>query len=513
MQRLDLVPDPISIAGAARHRVFFLALLAVTAPAPGVVASGSNTNAATGQLLLTDRLGRSVQVSTNSVARALHPGPVVGLGQQIPTGQKGGAMSAAVAQRIVKSKENQTDRQWFPATPPTLMPYLANLDEFGNTAIQSGAVFPDDPLSAYPQSAKYWLSNQGLRYNFYQSVTMVSLTDTAAGSSALQYYNATLNSKWAVAEATHAGTAGWLSTGVNVQEGLSPASRTQTPQGNLGSLTDPLAAVSGPNGGRISELAWQQSLLHGQLVVVGGLVNQSGYLDANSYANNSQGQFMNSALVNSMVLPLPYNNLGANVQWQPNDDWYLMFGTGANNQPPGGSPFTALGFSNWSYLFEFGLTPSDMLGLGHGTYRLQPFVATVDGQTQTGLGLNLGQQLGKDSPFGWFGRFGVGGTKVAVQGARCQIATGFAMQAPLQYAGLAPSLSNDYAGVGFIWSQPSASLEPAAHANEYGIESMYVLQLTPLASLQPDLQVIANPVNNPNAGCAVVFQLQLNLTW
>ena len=56
-------------------------------------------------------------------------------------------------------------------------------------------------------------------------------------------------------------------------------------------------------------------------------------------------------------------------------------------------------------------------------------------------------------------------------------------------------------------------MEPAAHANEFGFETTYVLQLTPLASIQPDLQVIANPADNPNAGGAVIFQLQLNLTW
>jgi porin len=460
-----------------------------------------------------DRLGRSVQVSTNDVARALQPQAAVGLGQQIPSGPKGAAMPDAIAQRIAASRPNQEGWQWFPATPPVLMPYLAGLDEFGNTAIQPGAVFPNDPLSPYVQDGKYWLSGLGLRYSFYQSFTMVNLTDAASGASALQYYTASFVGKWAVAESTQAGTAGWLSTEVNIQQGLSPASRTQSPQGNLGSIANPLATVYGPNGGWISELAWQQSLMHGELVVVGGLVDESNYLDANNYANNSQGQFMNSALVNSMVLPLPFNNLGLNVQWQPTDTWFVQFGTGANNQPPGGSPFTSLGLSNWSYLLELGLTPKDVFGLGPGNYRLQPFVATVGGQTQTGVGLNVGQQLGKDSPFAWFGRFGVGGNQVTLDGARCQIATGFAMQAPLKYLGLCPKLRNDYFGAGFIWSQPSAVMEPAAHANEYGFETTYVLQLTHMASIQPDLQVICNPADNPNAGCSVIFQLQLNLTW
>ena len=282
---------------------------------------------------------------------------------------------------------------------------------------------------------------------------------------------------------------------------------------NLGTIVNPDATVFGPNGGWISELAWQQSLADGKVVMLAGLVDQSNYLDANNYANNSQGQFLNSALVNSMVLPFPFNNLGLNLQWQPTEAWYAMLGTGANNQLPGNSPFANLSFNNWSYLFEFGLTPKNVLGLGPGNYRLQPFVATVNGVTQEGVGLNVGQQLGKDSPFAWFGRFGVGGSQVTLDGAAAQIATGFAMEAPLKHAGLVPKLSNDYLGAAFIWSQPSAVMQPAAHSNEYGFETTYVLQLTPLASIQPDLQVIWNPADNPNANYNVIFQLQLNLTW
>jgi len=242
-------------------------------------------------------------------------------------------------------------------------------------------------------------------------------------------------------------------------------------------------------------------------------VDQSNYLDANNYANNSQGQFLNAAFVNSGVLPFAFNNLGLNLQWQPGESWYLMFGTGANNQIAGSSPFTSLSFNDWSYLVELGLTPKDVLGLGPGAYRLQPFVATVSGQTQVGVGLNIQQQLGQNSPFGWFGRFGVGGTLVTLAGAEVQVATGFVLQAPLKHIGLFPKLSNDYLGAGLIWSQPSAVNGPAAHSNEYGFESTYVLQLSPLVTLQPDLQVIWNPANNPNAEYNVISQLQLNLTW
>jgi len=39
-----------------------------------------------------------------------------------------------------------------------------------------------------------------------------------------------------------------------------------------------------------------------------------------------------------------------------------------------------------------------------------------------------------------------------------------------------------------------------------------VLQLTPLVSLQPDLQMIWDPADNP-ARRNLIFQLQINLTW
>jgi len=485
--------------------------LVVSVVPPAIAASP--TNAAPNHFLLNDRSGSSRRVATNEVPSSLHPGASTGLSQQVPVTPKGTPQSADVRERIAASKSGLEGLQWFPATPPVLMPYLANLDEFGNTAIQSGAVFPTDPLSRWAQAGKYALSGEGLRYSFWQSLMLVSMADVASGASALHYYTATFEGKWAVFEEPKGATAGWLSMEFNAQLGLSPASRTQSPQGNLGTLVNPQATVFGPNGIWISELAWQQSLMDGRLVVLAGMVDQSNYLDANTYANNSQGQFLNSALVNSQVIPFPFNNLGFSLQWQPGDAWYVLFGSGAGNQQPGDSPFSHVSMSNWSHLLEIGLTPKDVFGLGPGTYRIQPFVATASGQTQAGLCFNVGQKLGQHSPFGYFGRFGVGGSQVTLDGAAAQVATGLTMQAPLQHAGLFPKLSNDYLGAGFIWSRPSSALQPVAHANEYGLEAMYVLQLTPLASLQPDVQVVWNPAFNPDAGPALVLQFQLNLAW
>lgn len=144
------------------------------------------------------------------------------------------------------------------------------------------------------------------------------------------------------------------------------------------------------------------------------------------------------------------------------------------------------------------------------------YTVTLDSPTnspvQAGLCFNLQQQLGEDARFGWFGRFGFGGSRVS-GGSTSQIGTGIGMRGPLEYAGLFPSRGNDVAGVGFVWSQPTWSPEVPAHNNEYVLEAGYVLQLTPFARLQPDVQMVWNPAYNSTASQALVFQLQLNVTW
>jgi len=145
---------------------------------------------------------------------------------------------------------------------------------------------------------------------------------------------------------------------------------------------------------------------------------------------------------------------------------------------------------------------------------LQPFVATVHGVTQGGVGFNFDQQLGHHSPFGIFGRFGVGGGTVTdIGGARAQAAAGVLLQRPFKQLGIWRESRADYAGLGLVWSHPSANRQPAAHQDEYGMELLYVLQITPTAYLTPDVQLIVDPANNAALGNSLIFQLPLVTSW
>jgi porin len=480
--------------------------LAIALTAVSVTAFAADTN--TNDMLLLDSLGRVVKVPTNEVPSDLQPPSDIGLERQIPNPTTGASVPSEILQRM---RANTNGFQFFPASPPSLMPYLAGQDDYGNTAIRPGALFNFVPLDGPVQGGKYWLSEYGFRYSLQQTFTLVSMTGVKKGDSDLDYYTLDLKAKWNVYNAPDSGTAGWISSQVENKNGFNSASSTQSAKSNLGTVTDPTGIWSSVNGFRIPELAWQQSLRHGEIVVVAGMVGQNNYIDRNAYADSGRGEFINSALINSQVLPLGQYNFGMNLQWQPVDEWYAMAGGSIGATPAGNAPWTDYSSKNWSLPVEIGYAPKDFLNLGPGVYRIQPFLAGANDTTGGGLCFNLQQQLGSDSPFGWFGRFGFGDSKVT-SGADVQAGTGFVIQGPFKHL-LLQRTSNDFLGVGFIWSQPSSTSKTIYHENEYGMETVYAMQLTPTIKIQPDLQVIWNPAFNPDHDQAVVFQLQLVLAW
>lgn len=213
-----------------------------------------------------------------------------------------------------------------------------------------------------------------------------------------------------------------------------------------------------------------------------------------------------------MVLPLPSYNFAVNLQWQPAPHLYAMLGATADNASAGQTPWTDFTWEDWSVVSEIGFAPEDFLGLGPGVYRVQPFLAQNGGPVQGGVGFNFQQQLGQKSPFGWFGRFGLGGSQASA-GASTQVGTGFVVEGPLQALDLVPKLSNDQAGVGFVWSQPSATTRTVYHRNEYAFETFYTLQLSPTLRVQPDVQLVWTPAFNPAPGPYTVIQTQILLGW
>ena len=479
------------------------------APSPSPTPAPGPASARPDEVLLIDSLGRAVSVPRSSLPQSLLPPAEVSLANQVPNNAaRGGKLPPAVLERIDASRPQAFTL--FPSAQPSLASYLSGQDELGNTLVRPGPLLDIFPLETEAQAIKFWASHRGVRYSLRQTLMYEGLDDPESGSAHLGFYTMDFETKWTIFQGPE--SAGWLSAQVEGQTGLNPDGGRQDAGANIGSLTDPNGIWSHHEGLRVPELAWQQSWSRGRFVLLAGVINQGNYLDGNLYANTGRGQFLNSALINSMVLPMPSYNFGVNLQWQPSERWYAMVGASAGNAGAGQQPWTDFRWSDWSVVAEVGFAPNDVLGLGPGIYRIQPFLARAGGPTQGGVAFNIQQQLGSDSPLGWFGRFGVGGSQVSA-GASAQAATGFVVQAPLALAGIAPRLTNDVFGAGFVWSQPSATTQTVYHRHEYVFEAVYTLQFAPAVRIQPDFQLVWNPVFSPAAGPSPVFQLEWLLAW
>jgi porin len=471
-------------------------------------ADRSSSNSPSGDVLLLDRLGRVVQVPTNEMPAGFLPPPSVGLQRQRPEPIEGSSQPDEIQQR---NRKAAVGFRFLPAVPPPLPPYLASQNQFGNLAARPGPLLPTYPLEPMVQGPKYWLSEYGLNYSLQQTLSFVNMTGVKQGDSTLGYYTLDLKSAWSVYHSAANGSAGWIRSQLAAKSGINSAGQDQNAQRNLGTITDPTDIWSKINGFRVPELAWGQSLREGKLVALAGVVNQGNYIDQNAYAQSGRGHFINSALIQSGVLPLPQYNFGLNLQWQPTRQWYAMAGASVGNNQAGYAPWNQLNLNTASVLWEFGYAPEDVLGLGPGIYRLEPFLAQVENSGGGGLCFNLQQKLGLYSPFGWFGRFGFGGERVS-DGAAAQVGTGFVMQGPFEHV-LLQRISDDLLGVGFVWSQPSATSKTVYHQNEYIAEVFYAMQFSPTLRLQPDFQFVTNPAFNRDHDHAEVFQLQLILSW
>lgn len=458
-----------------------------------------------------DNLGNLIATPRDEVPSTLLPPDAASLRYQIPRQAPGTTRPKALEERLEAQREGEDAFTWFPRFHPKLGPYIASPDAVGNTALRPGALITSTTDAEWIQAFKYRVSDYGLNYSLVQTVTWLTMDGAQSGDPSMGFYTFDWFSKWTVYSTAHGDEGGWLSSQVKVLEGFG-STRSRTVPRAIGSLVNPASLWTGRNGVEVSEMAWQQSLDEGRVVAVAGVINQSNYLDLNTYANTARGQFLNSAFVNSMVVPLPAYSPSVNLQWQPRSSWYVMNGTSIGGIGAGRLPWVGWDDRSWSSVTEIGYVAKNVLGLGNGVYRVQPFVAQAGGDVGAGVGLNFQQRLGANTPLGWFGRFGFGGVSGASSAAN-QVATGMILQAPLKHLGLITEQPNDGMGLAVCWSDPFRPTGAGPVQDETAIELGYCFHLTPLVRIQPDVQFVIDPAYNARRETAVVFQLQLDINW
>lgn len=395
---------------------------------------------------------------------------------------------------------------WFASKPVKLMPYLDGAFLFGNTCVEPNALIKEDPLSTGAQKLKTALSDYGLTYMLQYGFNFSDVSgSTLPGTKrSMTSHNGILLANWDIFRNKKTGSGLFLAVEVDFGEGFGYNEDEQSIQNSIGSLTSPFGGYKGPKG-HLGDLSLAYTCCDGKLLVMGGMIDTTNYLDHNTYANTNNNNLVNSAFVNNIALPLTYASLGGLVAWQPNNNFYMMLSSASNYSPVNHNPFKYLHISDWSTVLEVGFVVDDVCGLGQGVYRFQPFFVTTDGQNGGGIAMNFQQALGKNTNLGWFMRAGwADNTAAKVNGVQASATTGIAWLSPFCGKGAANS---GYLGLGLIWAKAPDS-GANVNKNEYGVELTYVYQLTPTMTIQPDIQIIKDPINGKKNETNVVFQIQ-----
>jgi len=254
-------PRPSRLGRRPSSRARFRAALAVALGVVWVHGACAQTadptktpTPAADSLVFPDALGNPVEMAPEEVPPGQLPRPTQ---RQVPKARRG-----------TKAYEERTDRlrgetgegiEWFSSKQPGLAPYLSSLDEYGDTAVQPGGIFADDPLSRGVQRLKYTLADHGFYYVLAQAFEYVTLTNVPPPERNLGYYSYDFFLKQQIFHVLDSGTAGWVSGELYGGAALGAASRETTPVGALHSIADPASSARAFNGVAVAELAWQQA--------------------------------------------------------------------------------------------------------------------------------------------------------------------------------------------------------------------------------------------------------------
>ncbi len=263
----------------------------------------------------------------------------------------------------------------------------------------------------------------------------------------------------------------------------------------------------------LPEVLISQGFCKGRAVIMAGVVNQTNYFDTNSYANSSFGQFTNAAFVNSQVVPLVDGNFGVVLQGQLSDSWYAQIGGSMMDTEPGHSPFNNTRGRNFNIVGELGWTNDNVLGLGSGTYRIQPFMSHQEGRNSVGgLALNLEQDLGKSGPLAVYSRIGWSSSNDNnAAGASFQVAGGLIFKKPLETLGVRREGENKFLVMGFAVTKPDSGCldeDRKSSRREYTLECTYTFGVTRSLAIQPIFQYVWNPASRSDVNGVSVFAIQ-----
>ncbi len=217
---------------------------------------------------------------------------------------------------------------------------------------------------------------------------------------------------------------------------------------------------------------------------------------------NFRTDFVDFNHVSNATIPLPDYGLGAFVMYRPRPNVYLRLGAHDANAEVG-----KFGFDNWEgelfTIFEAGFDPGFMprepgrppFGDIHVSIWHQDELDEAGDDDGWGIAGAAMQRFGRFTPFLRYG-YADGGANGPTP-AKHMANVGLVIDGIFGQA-------NDRIGVGYTWSDPADQ----ALDDQSTIDAYYRVQVTPEIAVSPTLQVIFDPVRNPDEDTVYVWGIR-----
>jgi porin len=281
------------------------------------------------------------------------------------------------------------------------------------------------------------------------------------------------------------------------------------PPGSLGFETGYVGLFLPPfsdQGTRLTNLYWRQRMKGGNLVLIGGFVDVTDYMDVYMLASPWTGYFNFAFSTGSASIPVPNEGLGLALGGYLDENWYLVGGLADSNSNPAkpGDSFDTF-FNDheffqhlelgWNSTRETAFLNNVHLTLWHADER--KVAATPDGW---GANISFSRSVNEH----WIPFIRAGYAKDGGSLLEKSISAGFAYQT---------ITGGNQLGFAYNWGVPNKSTWGSGLDTQQTLEAFYRMQLWKELAITPDIQYIRNPALNPDDDSLWVFGLRARLAF
>ena len=284
---------------------------------------------------------------------------------------------------------------------------------------------------------------------------------------------------------------------------------SNVPPGSLGFETGYIGLFLPPfsdQGTRLTNLYWRQRMKGGKLVLVGGYVDVTDYMDVYMLASPWTGYFNFAFSTGSASIPVPNEGLGLALGGYLNDNFYMIAGLADSNSNPvkPGDGFDT--FFNDHEFFKH-------IEIGWNSSRETAFLNNIHltlwqaderdaAATPDGWGANV--SFSRMVSEHWIPFVRAGYAKDGGSLLEKTLSAGFAYQTV--------SGGNQF-GFAYNWGVPNESSWGPNLDNQHTFEAFYRVQLWKEIAISPDIQYIRNPALNSDDDSLWVFGLRARLAF